>query len=62
MMLVEGSADPVPVPGRAAALAGANASVRYLTRNDATHMLPLTEGEWCATLVAEQLSGAPFQI
>jgi len=62
VMLVEGSADPVPVPGRAAALAGANASVRYLTRNDATHMLPLTEGEWCATLVAEQLSGAPFQI
>jgi len=57
VVLVEGGADPVPVPGRAAVLAGSTASVRHLTRNHATHMLPLTEGEWCATLITEYLDG-----
>ena len=57
--LVEGTADPVPVPGRAAALAGATTSVRLLPRDGATHMLPLIDGEWCAALVAKNLQGIP---
>ena len=61
VVLVEGGVDQVPVSGQAAALASANPSVRYVRRRDATHMLPLTDGEWCATLIAEQLDGTPPQ-
>ena len=57
VVLVEGGLDPVS--GRAAALAGANASVRYVRRRDATHLLPLTDGEWCAALIAEHLDETP---
>lgn len=61
VVLVEGSVDPVPVPGRAAALADVTRTVRYVERTHATHMLPLTEGDWCANLVAEQLEGTPLR-
>lgn len=55
VLLVEGSADPVPVPGRAATLADIARSVRRLVLENATHMLPLTEGDWCAALIAESI-------
>jgi len=61
VVLVEGGVDPVPMSGRAATLAGAIASVRYVRRRDAPHLLPLTDGEWCATLIAEYLDGTPVQ-
>lgn len=53
--LVEGDADPVPIPGRAAELAKAAVSVRLVTRENATHLLPLADGAWCAALIAEHL-------
>jgi pimeloyl-ACP methyl ester carboxylesterase len=61
IVLVEGGADPVPVPGRAAALAGSVVSVRHRVRENATHLLPLTEGAWCAALLVEHLDARPLQ-
>ncbi len=61
VVLVEGGLDQVPVSGRAAALAGAIASVHYVRRRKATHLLPLSDDEWCATLIAEHLDGSPAQ-
>lgn len=61
VVLVEGGADPVPVPGRAAALAGTAASVRHLVLKDATHLLPLSEGGWCAALLIEHLDATTPQ-
>lgn len=61
VILVEGSADPVPVPGRAAALAETAGSVRHLVLENATHMLPLTEGDWCAALLVKQIDGTQPQ-
>lgn len=55
VVLVEGGADPVPVPGRAAALAKTAGSVRHQVFENATHLLPLTEGDWCAALIVEHL-------
>ena len=49
--------DQVPVPGRAAALA----SVRYMTRRNATRLLPLVDGRWCAMLIPEHLDGTISQ-
>lgn len=56
VVLVEGGADPVPVPGRAAALVEANAGVSHVVRENATHLLPLSEGDWCAALIVEHLA------
>ncbi len=56
--LAEGRRDPVPVPGRAAALAAAAPTVQHPTRQDATHLMPLSEGGWCATLIAGHLTAA----
>lgn len=56
--MAEGRRDPVPVPGRAAEFAATTPSVRHLTHPDAAHLLPLSEGEWCATLIAEDFDGA----
>ncbi|WP_219418104.1 alpha/beta fold hydrolase [Pseudonocardia nigra] len=53
--LAEGARDAVPVSGRAAALADARPSVRYLAQPRAAHVMPLSEGEWCARLIAEHL-------
>jgi pimeloyl-ACP methyl ester carboxylesterase len=57
VVLVEGGNDPVPVPGRAAALDEVTGSVRHLVRENATHLLPLTEGDWCAAFIVEQIDG-----
>lgn len=59
VILVEGGADPVPVPGRAAALSEATESVRHLVLENATHLLPLSEGDWCAALLVEHLDATP---
>ena len=59
VILVEGGADPVPVPGRAAALAETAGSVRHLVLQNATHLLPLTEGDWCAALLVKHLDATP---
>jgi pimeloyl-ACP methyl ester carboxylesterase len=59
VVLVEAGDDPIPVPGRAAALAEAAVSVRLLVRDKATHLLPLTEGDWCAALLLEHLATTP---
>ncbi|MHA6781785.1 alpha/beta fold hydrolase [Pseudonocardia saturnea] len=53
--LAEGARDPVPVPGRAAELAAAAPTVRHLIHPTATHLMPLTEGGWCAGLITEHL-------
>lgn len=55
VVLVEGGADPVPVSGRAAMLAATGLDVRYVRRKRATHLLPLSDGEWCAALIADYL-------
>ena len=60
--LVEGGVDPVPVPGRADGFAMDSVNVRYVRRSTATHLLPLSNGDWCATLIAEQLGLAPTQL
>lgn len=62
VVLVEGGADPVPVPGRAAALAVAAVSVRHVTLENATHLLPLSEGHWCAALLVEHLGANPSKV
>lgn len=59
VVLVEAGDDPVPVPGRAAASSRAEASVQHLVREAAGHQLPLSDGEWCAEVVAEHLGAAP---
>lgn len=61
VILVEGGADPVPVPGRAAALAETAGSVRHRVLENATHLLPLSEGDWCAALLVEHLDVTPPQ-
>lgn len=58
VILVEGGVDPVPVPGRAAALAETAGSVRHLVLENATHLLPLSEGDWCAALLVKQAFAA----
>lgn len=52
--LVEGTADPVPVPGRAAALAARLPSVHVAPRPGG-HDLPLTDPIWCADAIAARL-------
>ncbi len=60
IILAEGGRDPVPVPGRAAAFAAAAPTVRHLTHPYATHLMPLSESDWCATLIATHLDdGGP---
>lgn len=49
--LVEGSEDPVPVPGRAAALGSAYANVEVLVRDGAGHDLPIEDSAWAAALL-----------
>ncbi len=53
--LAEGARDVVPVPERAAEIADANPTVRYMTHPQAAHLMPLSEGEWCARLIAEHV-------
>jgi pimeloyl-ACP methyl ester carboxylesterase len=56
VVLVEGSADPVPVPYRAAALARSLENVHHVTVQGATHMYPLTDGDRCVALIDECLN------
>ena len=49
------------MPGRAAALAEAAVSVRHVILKNATHLLPLTEGDWCAALIVEHLDQTPLR-
>lgn len=48
-----GAIDPVPVPGRATALAGTWSSVRQVTHPDADHGLPLSDPQWCRRLIGD---------
>jgi pimeloyl-ACP methyl ester carboxylesterase len=50
--LVNGSSDPVPVPGRAQELASMHESVRAV-EHAGDHHLPLTAAAWCAQLIVE---------
>ena len=59
IVLVEGGADPVPVPGRAAALAEAAVTVRHVIVEDGTHLLSLTEGDLCAAHIVDHLEETP---
>ncbi|MDQ2706454.1 MAG: alpha/beta hydrolase, partial [Actinomycetota bacterium] len=45
--LLEGARDPVPVPGRAAAL-----GVEHWVHPDATHYLPIIDAPWCVARIA----------
>lgn len=54
VMLAEGGRDPVPVPGRAAGFAAA-ATVQHRILQGAGHLMPLSDGGWCADLVARWL-------
>ncbi|MCY7342544.1 MAG: alpha/beta hydrolase [Pseudonocardia sp.] len=58
IILAEGNRDPVPVPGRAAAIAAAQPTVLHLTLPNATHLMPLTDGDWCPTLITAHLDDA----
>jgi len=49
--LAEATGDPVPVPGRAAELAAGFPAVRHEVHRGGSHALPLTDGEWCASLI-----------
>lgn len=55
VLLLEGGRDPVPVPGRAAALAAAHPTVRLAVQPRAGHDLPLADPRWCV----ERIRGAP---
>lgn len=54
--LVDGDADPVPVPGQAAELAARWANVTQVRHAYADHGLPLTDPGWCARLLAEPVA------
>ena len=56
-----GRLDPVPVSGRTAVLAGRRCERAVCEARDATHVLILTGGEWCAALIAEHLDETPPQ-
>lgn len=46
----------MPVPGRAAGFADALPTVRHPVHPHAAHVMPLSDGDWCARLVAEHLA------
>lgn len=52
---VEGARDPVPVPGRTAALAATLPHSTHRVHPDADHYLPLTHAAWCAAQIAGQI-------
>ncbi len=56
--LVAGSADGVPVSGRAGQLARSWPNVGVLTHPTAGHGLPLTDPVWCRQLVAGAVKSA----
>ena len=58
VLLAEGDRDPIPVRGRATALAAQYPSVTALSRPGVGHELPLAEPDWCAQL-CEARSSTP---
>lgn len=52
--LAEAAADPVPVCGRALALAGRHACVRVHRHPDGEHDLPITHPRWCLQLLGPE--------
>ncbi len=57
--LAEGSRDSVPVSGRAATLAAGLPGLAWAQYLGAGHQLPITDGTWCATVVAEAAGAGP---
>ncbi len=57
-----GVADPVPVPGRAAALAATWTDVRHVTHPDGDHGLPLSDPGWCRQLIAGAAAAEPQHV
>ena len=57
VLLVDGERDPVPVPGRARALAAEFASVTARTHRGG-HDLPLASPGWCSDLLYGQIAAA----
>lgn len=55
VLLAEGACDPVPVSGRAAALAQAHDCVRYMVHPGAGHDLPLSHPVWCRQRILDQV-------
>jgi pimeloyl-ACP methyl ester carboxylesterase len=51
VVLADGARDPVPVPGRSASLAATRANVRAAVHLSADHELPITDPDWCVSLV-----------
>lgn len=60
MVQGEGGAGPVPVPGRRTRRSRRERATSE-PEGDATHLLPLTLGDWCAKLIVEHLDGTPPQ-
>ena len=56
LTLAVGACDPVPVPGRAAELAGSRPALRCVVHPRADHGLPLTDPGWCRELIREALA------
>jgi len=57
LLLVDGAVDPVPVPGRALALAAEFGSVTASTHRGG-HGLPLASPGWCSDLLYRQIAAA----
>ena len=57
LLLVDGETDPVPVPGRARALAAEFAGVTASTHRGG-HGLPLASPGWCSDLLYRQIAAA----
>ena len=58
VILTAGSADPVPVAGRASELAAAWFNVRECEHPSAGHGLPLTDPVWCRQLLTSIAAGS----
>jgi hypothetical protein len=57
VLLVDGETDPVPVPGRARALAAEFTGVTARTRRG-NHDVPLASPGWCSDLLYRQVTAA----
>lgn len=58
VLLVNGTDDPVPVPGRADRLARSYPNLTASTHKGG-HQLPLSDPDWCAETVARAINGDP---
>lgn len=53
VLITEGSRDPVPVPGRGVELARHFPGTRYRIHENADHLLPLADPDWCRALIEQ---------